>query len=122
RSKWKGDGMKRPKPSVSPRGPKNTRSGRAALINAPVVMGTGLIALDIILGVNPSLSPIVATGGTCGNVLAILSFLGWNAFPVGRLGRDLASEIVRRDLTSSQVSLELASQEPVASTPIIVQR
>jgi len=50
----------------------------------PTAWGIGLIALDLILdGGDPK--PRLSAGGTCGNVMAILSRLGWNAVPVARL-------------------------------------
>jgi fructokinase len=81
-----------------------------------------LIALDVILGADADQPPMLAAGGTCGNVLAILSFLGWDAFPVGRLNGDAASDIVRADLQRWGVSMEFAAQSPHAQTPIIIQR
>ena len=91
-------------------------------VHAPIVFGTGLIALDLILGTDSVRPPILAAGGTCGNVLAVLSFLGWEAFPVARLNDDVASEIVRADLGRWNVALDFAMQAPGAATPIIIQR
>jgi len=95
------------------------KGGPTAL--SPVVFGTGLIALDMILGVEPSKPPALMTGGTCGNVLAILGFLGWEPFPVARLNGDAASEKVKRDLTRWGAALDFATQDPKVETPIIVQ-
>jgi sugar/nucleoside kinase (ribokinase family) len=89
---------------------------------APVVFGTGLIALDIILSAYPDRGPKLAAGGTCGNVLTALSFLGWEAFPVARLNGDVASELVSADLARWGVALDFAMQTPSAPTPIILQR
>ena len=90
--------------------------------NIPTIFGTGLIALDIILSAYPNRSPILAAGGTCGNVLTGLSFLGWDAFPIARLSADVASETVSSDLNQWGVDLEFARQTPSAPTPIILQR
>ena len=63
----------------------------------------------------------MTAGGTCGNVLAILSYLGWKTFPVARLNGDAASEIVRADLKYWGVALDFSAQTPTTATPIIVQ-
>lgn len=86
-----------------------------------VVFGTGLIALDLVVSSDPN-KPVQAwTGGTCGNVLSILSFLGWNAYPIARLNGDTASLRVKADLRSWGVHLDFAQCEPTTSTPMIVQ-
>lgn len=87
----------------------------------PVAIGTGLIALDIVFGASAGPNPQAMVGGTCGNVLTILSFLGWESFPVARLSQDPASELVRQDLRQCGVSLDFAFQEPPVETPVIVQ-
>jgi len=87
----------------------------------PVAFGTGLIALDVIINAAAAREPAMAAGGTCGNVLAILSYLGWATFPVARLNGDTAAEIVRADLGRWGVSLGFSAQTPTTATPIIVQ-
>lgn len=94
---------------------------RGEPVPPPVVLGTGLIALDMILGVDTTKPPALMTGGTCGNVLAILGFLGWEPFPVARLNGDAASEKVKRDLIRWGAALDFATQDPQVETPIIVQ-
>ena len=54
----------------------------------PVCLGTGLVVLDVVMNGNPHSRSKVWAGGSCGNVLTILSYLGWNAFPITRLGND----------------------------------
>lgn len=88
---------------------------------SPAVLGTGLVALDVILSADPSLPPLLAAGGTCGNVLSILSYLGWDAYPITRLNGDPPSDVVRHDLARWGVSLRFAEQQPVAPTPVFVQ-
>jgi pfkB family carbohydrate kinase len=90
--------------------------------DAPAAFGTGLLALDVIFSADATRAPLFAAGGTCGNVLAALSYLGWQAFPVARMNGDAASRMVRADLTRWDVSLDFAALKPGVETPIVVQR
>lgn len=87
----------------------------------PAVIGTGLVALDLIFttDVRP---PVVRAGGTCGNVLSILSYMGWASHPIARLGADPAASLIKRDLRRWDVGLEFACQGPTTEAPIVVQR
>jgi len=87
----------------------------------PKVFGTGLIALDLVLGLDPHAPVRCWAGGTCGNVLSILAYLGWEAFPIARMNGDPASDRVRADLSKWGMRLDFASCEPTAHTPIIIQ-
>ena len=87
----------------------------------PKVFGTGLIALDLVIGPVEE-APIRAwAGGTCGNVLSILAFLGWDAYPIARMNSDMASKRVRADMAHWGVHLDHTHCAPTAHTPIIVQ-
>lgn len=88
----------------------------------PVVLGSGLVALDLVLGEDAEAPPRMFAGGTCGNVLTILSFLGWIAYPVARLRPGLAAEEVRSDMKKFGVKLDFLARRRQGSTPIIVQR
>jgi sugar/nucleoside kinase (ribokinase family) len=59
--------------------------------------------------------------GTCGNVLSILAYLGWDAFPIARLNSDSASQRVKADMKRWGVKLDFASCPPTTHTPIIIQ-
>jgi fructokinase len=85
------------------------------------VIGTGLIALDVVVNETRQDGPRLWGGGTCGNVLTILSYLGWRSFPIARLADDSASELVRKDLARWKVHLDFANLEPRTRAPIIVQ-
>ena len=52
-----------------------------------VCLGSGLIALDVIYDGRGS-DPFFLAGGSCCNVLVILSYLGWDSFPLVRLGAE----------------------------------
>ena len=84
--------------------------------------GTGLIALDVVLKHGEDSAPKLWTGGTCGNVLAILSYLGWNSFPVARLKLDPPARLVLKDLARWGVHTEFATLSPHARTPIVIER
>ncbi len=87
----------------------------------PSIIGTGLISLDFITDADAAPVWHSFAGGTCGNVLAILSYLGWDSYPVARLNGDNASHQIREDLGRWGVRLDYASLQPTAHTPIIVQ-
>jgi fructokinase len=88
----------------------------------PSAFGAGLIALDLIVSADSSSSFRAHAGGTCGNVLTALAYLGWNSYPIARLGDDAASQVVRADLSRWGVHLDHASCTPSAHTPIVVQQ
>jgi sugar/nucleoside kinase (ribokinase family) len=90
-------------------------------ISRPKVIGTGLIALDIVFG--PQTDDLIGSwaGGTCGNVLTILSCLGWASYPVARLADDEQSQVLRQDLSSWGVHLDYVYRSASGSTPIILQ-
>ena len=88
----------------------------------PKVFGTGLIALDLVVGPDPE-SPVRAwAGGTCGNVVSILAYLGWDAYPVARMNEDVASDRVRADMKRWGVHVDWANCAPTTHTPMIVQK
>ena len=87
----------------------------------PKLFGTGLIALDLVVGPDPE-SPIRAwAGGTCGNVLCILAYLGWDAYPIARMNHDVASDRALADMKHWGVHVDWASCAPTTHTPMIVQ-
>ena len=86
------------------------------------VFGIGLLALDVVIGADPNAPLRSWAGGTCGNVLAILAYLGWDAYPVARLNGDVASERVRADLSRWGVHLNWTACSPTTHTPIVVHR
>lgn len=88
----------------------------------PRVIGTGLIALDMVVGERPDRIIGSWAGGTCGNVLAILAWLGWDAYPVARMNGDAASARVCGDLKHWGVHLDWASCDPTTATPMVVQK
>ena len=88
----------------------------------PVVVGTGFLALDIVIPEGSEQCPRTWAGGTCGNVLAILAYLGWRAYPVSRLGMDVGSERIIEDLTQFGVNANFIRRDPHRRTPIVIER
>ena len=89
--------------------------------NEPTVYGTGLVALDIVISSDPGACAYQWAGGTCGNVLTILSYLGWTAFPIARLNDEASSQCVLYDLKKWNVREDFIHLEPRASVPVITQ-
>jgi sugar/nucleoside kinase (ribokinase family) len=88
----------------------------------PRIFATGLIALDVVFGQDSPESPRFWAGGTCGNVVTILSFLGWNAFPVSRLKSDPISSRIKVDFERWGVNWDLMETGAVAPAPVVVER
>jgi sugar/nucleoside kinase (ribokinase family) len=95
------------------------RKGRP---NRPLIVGTGLIALDAVTSADESIPVRYWTGGTCGNVLIAMSYLGWSAQPVARLAIGRSSELLLSDLRRWRVSDRFIRVEEDGSTPIIAHR
>lgn len=87
----------------------------------PVVIGMGLVALDVVIPGDLNTDPYLCAGGTCGNVLTALAFLGWQAYPVARLSTDGASKRVAEDLRHWCVKTEFVTFDEDGSTPVVVQ-
>ena len=87
----------------------------------PEIVGTGFVALDVVInGLRPQ-GPRLWAGGTCGNVLAISGFLGWRSSAIARLSDDPAGQCVLDDLKRWNVDACYAQLEPQCPTPIVVQ-
>ena len=87
--------------------------------NDPICIGSGFVSLDIIQGKDGSIS---AAGGSCGNVMAILAWLGWKARPSTRLGADTASDFVLSALRDVGVDPVHLLIDGSVSTPVVIQR
>ncbi len=87
----------------------------------PRVWGLGLVALDLIID-SHSHQPRLAAGGTCGNVMIILSRLGWESTPIARLAHDPAAALVTTDMARFGVNTHLVNLRPSARTPVVVEK
>lgn len=81
--------------------------------------GAGFVAVDI---VETEIKEFAATGGSCGNVMAILAWLGWSTTPVARLGEDASGDFVCNELSEGGVDTQFLSREAGVQTPIVIQR
>jgi hypothetical protein len=89
--------------------------------SSPCVAGTGLLALDKVFATGTS-EPIGCwAGGTFGNVMMILSFLGWEAYPVSRLKNDEEAKWVLEDLKRWRVHVDFVVRDEKGSTPIVIE-
>ena len=84
-------------------------------------IGAGLLTLDLVFNEESPGRYQVGAGGSCGNVLTILAYLGWESSPVARIGRDEGGEIVLKDLAGFGVDTGFVVQEDSTSTPAILQ-
>lgn len=86
------------------------------------IIGAGLVALDIVVKGKSNTPLGFAVGGSCGNVMSILSYLSWESYPIARLGKDKAAEIIFDDLQRSKVCTKFISTDNSGSTPVILHR
>lgn len=93
-----------------------------SMTKKPICFGAGLVALDVILNGSPATLPKLSAGGSCGNVLSILSYLGWNSYPIGRLSNNRAGEELVRDLDRWNIHSDHLFRSLEGSTPIIIHR
>ena len=92
------------------------------VVAQPLIVGAGLLALDVVIKSNSSRPLGRWAGGTCGNVLLALRYLGWRAAPVARLGADKAARRVLDDLRTWAVSTRFITITDDGSTPVVVHR
>jgi fructokinase len=88
----------------------------------PVCIGSGLVALDVVISNNPSVPNQFLAGGSCGNVITILSYLGWDCYPIARLSNNVAGDILIHDLLRWNVKDDLLTLSDDGSTPVIIHR
>lgn len=88
----------------------------------PHIAGAGLLALDVVISDPDSPAALTFAGGTCANVLSILSFLRWTATPIGFIGDDPAGRRVLADLATAGVHSIHLIPRAESSTPVFIQR
>lgn len=84
--------------------------------------GVGLITLDIIIEDFQRSNPIIQAGGSCCNVLTILSYFGWNSYPIGKITDDFFGKIILQDLKKWGVDISNIILTDNGETPIIIEK
>lgn len=82
------------------------------------VVGTGFFAFDVLVGAGKRYE---ALGGSAGNVLAILAYLGWRSVPVAMLGQDSAAERIRAEFSHLGALTRFLRSSKEFSTPVVYQ-
>ncbi|WP_346860813.1 PfkB family carbohydrate kinase [uncultured Draconibacterium sp.] len=86
------------------------------------IIGTGFLTLDVILNGSKKTPPKFQAGGSFGNVLTILSFLGFNTYPISRLADNKVTDLLLADIQKWDVNIDLIFKQEKGSTPIIIHR
>ncbi len=85
----------------------------------PHIFGTGLVALDLIVEHRSSGRTLSASGGgTCGNVLAILAHMGWDASWLGTVDSSGAAHVVRAEMQRAGVGLHSVAECDSSPAPV----
>jgi sugar/nucleoside kinase (ribokinase family) len=87
-----------------------------------VAVGTGLLALDVIVRKGAEHLMRERAGGTCGNVLTVLSYLGWSSLPVARIGADSAGDFILAEYARWGVKLDFVDRNPEVRTPVFIHK
>lgn len=90
-------------------------------MNAPLIIGSGLVCLDAVLDPEGG-EPFLHAGGTSLNVLCHLHRQGWRTRQLGTLGRDAAARDLLNDLQIIGLPAGHIVQRDDIETPIYVER
>lgn len=86
-----------------------------------IIVGAGLISLDVLIWDGDNLPVSYYVGGTCGNVMMILSHMGWESYPIARLDQTKDTRRVLDDMNKHRVHTDFITTND-GKTPVIVQR
>lgn len=86
-----------------------------------IIVGAGLISLDVLIRDGERLPVSYYVGGTCGNVMMILAHMGWDAYPIARLDGTKDTTRLLADMKRNSVHTDYISTND-GRTPVIVQR
>jgi len=84
------------------------------------VSGAGFITLDVMLGTGSQLV-YTGIGGSTGNVLSILAFLGWESLPLVNLGRDHVGATIHREFTKLGANMRHVRLNRGFTSPLLFQ-
>ena len=91
---------------------------RMATNGEPTCLGGGYVALDIVAGRHGSFA---AAGGSCGNIVMMLAWLGWKTSLAARIGRDAAGNRIATECSAVGIRNEYLFRDEAISTPIVLQ-
>ena len=97
---------------------RTTMDFSAKASRKPRVVGSGLIALDVLVEIGEA-AAYQGLGGSAGNVLAILAYLGWASFPVARLGHDVAARRIEQEFQQLGAATHFLKADPESCTPVV---
>ena len=86
-----------------------------------IIVGAGLISLDVLIWDGQRVPLSYYVGGTCGNVMMILSHMDWESYPIARLDGTKDGKRVLADMEKHNVHTDFVSTSD-GKTPVIVQR
>lgn len=86
-----------------------------------IILGAGLISLDVLIRDGERFPVSYYVGGTCGNVMMILAHMGWDAYPIARLDGTKDTARLLADMKKNSVHTDFISTSD-GKTPVIVQR
>ena len=84
-------------------------------------VGSGLVTLDIVVDSESPDKYMARSGGSCGNVMTILAYLGWRTYPITRLGKDHAARVILDDFAHFGVDTTFIIREAAVNTPTIIE-
>lgn len=87
-----------------------------------ILVGTGFLALDLLYRNAAKQTTRRYAGGSFGNVMAILAYLGWKSYPVARIGTDDHGRRLIDDLKEFRVDTKFVRRAAAGATPLIVIR
>ncbi len=91
------------------------------LETSSICVGAGLISLDVLIWDGKRIPVAYYVGGTCGNVMMILSHMGWDSYPIARLDGTRDTERLLADMKKHGVHIDHITTID-GKTPVIVQR
>lgn len=86
-----------------------------------ICVGAGLVSLDVLIWDGKRIPVAYYVGGTCGNVMMILSHMGWDSYPIARLDGTRDTDRLLADMKRHGVHTDHITTLD-GKTPVIVQR
>ncbi len=98
-----------------------TKTQHSDQVSSPIATGTGLLTLDVVFS-DKATDPLgLWAGGTFGNVMVALSYLGWESYPIARLHDDQIAKFILDDLSNLDVNTDYIVRESSGTSPVIIE-